>query len=60
MNIALLTISSLSLATSITTLLILGKTVHELHQAKAEIEEFKQRTHRNLDRVKVTLSQMEL
>ena len=60
MNIALLTISSLSLVTSAATLAILAKTVHELHQAKKEIEDFKSKTNRNLDRVKVTLGQMEL
>lgn len=64
MNVALLTISSLSLVTSLATLAIMAKTAHELKEAKIEVEanleEFKTKTERNVRLIRTTLNQLEM
>lgn len=63
MKLAILITSSVSMAASIGTLLIMAKTAHRLDEANkkvtSEVETFKQKTDRNLARIKTTLSQME-
>lgn len=64
MNVAILTISSLSLVVSLGTLAIMAKTAHELKTAKTQIEYdvqvFKEKTDRNVSRIKSTLNDLEL
>lgn len=60
---AILVVSSLSLVASLGTLAIMAKTAQRLDQASkkvaTDVETFKQKTDRNLARVKSVLSQME-
>lgn len=64
MNIALLTITSLSLVTSAGCLAVMLKTAHELKIAKTQVESdvatFKAKTDRNIKRLKSALGEMEL
>ena len=63
MKIAILITSSVSMVASIGTFLIMAKTAHRLDEASkkvsTEVETLKQKTDRNLARIKTTLSQME-
>lgn len=64
MQIAILTVSSLSLIASVGTLAVMVKVAKELKTAKAEVETnvevFKAKTDRNLARIKRTMSELEL
>lgn len=64
MNIAILSISSLSLVASVGTLVIMYKTSKKLDVAgkkiKTDVETFKAKTDRNVKRIKAALNEMEL
>lgn len=64
MNIAILTISSISLVCSAGTLVIMLKTAKELQNAKTQINRdvqvFKEKTDRNVGRMKSALNSLEL
>ena len=64
MNVAILTISSLSLVASVGTLVIMYKTAKKLDAAgkkvKDDVETFKAKTDRNVKRLRATLNEMEL
>lgn len=64
MNVAILTVSTLSLAASVGTLLIMAKTARELQHGKEQVEQevkvFREKTNRNFKRVKAVLAEMEL
>lgn len=59
MNVALLTITSLSLVTSVSTLLVLGKMAKELKAAKTEVDAVKTKVNHNAQVVKAALGSME-
>ena len=64
MQIAILTVSTLSLVCSAGTLIIMSKTAKELNEAKArvenDVETFKAKTDRNVRRVRSMISELEL
>lgn len=59
MNIALLTISSLSLVASLGTFAIMAKTANELKKAKTEVDDLKTKVTNNAAVVKTALGQLE-
>lgn len=64
MQIAILTVASLSLVASAGTLLIMAKTAKELKDTKArveaDVETFKNKTDRNVQRIRNTINDLEL
>lgn len=64
MNVAILAVSSLSLACSAGSLYFLYKTAKKLDETttkvKTDVQTFKEKTNRNLGRVKMILGEMEL
>lgn len=64
MQIAILSISSLSLICSAGTFFIMARTAKELKDAKAQVETdvevFKQKTNRNVSRLRSAINDLEL
>lgn len=64
MQIAILTVSSLALGVGIINLAIMAKTAKELHDAKLKIDQdveaFKQKTDRNIKKLRSTINDLEM
>lgn len=64
MQIAILTLSAIGAITGTASLLIMAKTARELQVAKtkveADVENFKEKTDRNIKRIKTALNELEL